>query len=156
MVKKPQLILVPVDGSDGADAAAAFAATLAQSLGTPIRLLFAFPKDPLHLLGLPAEARVAEQLSGYAPEAFADLRQARAERVFKRARSAVDASAVTVDEAVLDGDPAASILAHAAGEAGPMIVMGSRGLSPVSRILVGSVSQRVLSQATCPVTIVHR
>ncbi len=92
----------------------------------------------------------------YAPEVFAEVRDARAERVFTRARSVIDASLVTVEEKVLDGEPAASILAHAAGEARPMIVIGSRGLSPVSRLLVGSVSQRVLSQAASPVTIVHR
>lgn len=103
-----------------------------------------------------AETRAAEQLNVYAPEVFAEVRDARAERVFTRARSVIDASLVTVEEKVLDGEPAASILAHAAGEARPMIVIGSRGLSPVSRLLVGSVSQRVLSQAACPVTIVHR
>jgi nucleotide-binding universal stress UspA family protein len=42
----PEILLVPVDGSKNASAAASYAARLAEKLGVPVRLLFAFPESP--------------------------------------------------------------------------------------------------------------
>jgi nucleotide-binding universal stress UspA family protein len=52
------------------------------------------------------------------------------------------------------GDPAAETL-HLATEAGcDIIVMGTQGKSGVGRFLLGSVAERVLRQASCPVLTV--
>lgn len=154
MAEAPAVILVPVDGSDGAGAAVAFAAALAVPLSVPIRLLFAIPEDALDVLGMPTEAAGVDQLKAYAPEQFAKLRQRRSRQVFDRARSALLGAAVDVEEVLLSGEPAAAILEHAKGADRPLLVMGSRGLSRFSEMLVGSVSHRVIHHATCPVTIV--
>lgn len=156
MAQRPKVILVPVDGSDGADAAAAFAAALAEPLGVPVRLLFAFPDDALEALGVPPEGAGTEQLKAYAPEQFAQLRERRSRDVFLRARKAMQASAVSAEDVVLSGDAAAAIIAYAKQSKNPLIVIGSRGLSRFSEMLVGSVSHRVIHHAPCPVTIVHR
>jgi universal stress protein A len=36
-----------------------------------------------------------------------------------------------------------------------LVVMGSRGLSPMKELLIGSVSETVLRHAPCPVTVVR-
>ncbi len=50
---------------------------------------------------------------------------------------------------VLDGDPAEQILEHAERESVDCIVMGSRGLSDVRGLVLGSVSHKVSNRATC-------
>ena len=55
----------------------------------------------------------------------------------------------SVSVMVLDGDPAERILEHAEGENADCIVMGSRGLSDVKGLVLGSVSHKVSNRATC-------
>lgn len=52
------------------------------------------------------------------------------------------------------GDPAVVITDLAKKDGYSLIIMGSRGLSGVKGVLLGSVSQKVLQIASCPVTIV--
>ena len=37
----------------------------------------------------------------------------------------------------------------------PLVIVGSRGLTPLQEIVLGSVSERVARLASCPVTIVR-
>ena len=50
------------------------------------------------------------------------------------------------------GDPARRLLERAA--AADLLVVGSRGLGAVRRLLLGTVSEKVLQHAPCPVLIV--
>ena len=54
-----------------------------------------------------------------------------------------------VSATVVDGDPADRILEHAKRESVDCIVIGSRGLSDVKGLLLGSVSHKVSSRASC-------
>ena len=54
-----------------------------------------------------------------------------------------------VTQTVEEGNPAKIILALAESAGVDMIVMGSRGLSDLKGILVGSVSQKVSQLSTC-------
>jgi len=56
--------------------------------------------------------------------------------------------------AVLVGQAAESILAFAAEQSADVIVLGTHGYGPVKRFLLGSVAERVLRGATCPVLTV--
>jgi len=155
MVPAPKILLVPVDGSRGSTAAAELAAQLAESLRLPMRLLFVFPESPMDIFGLPVESGQREELKYFSPERFAELRNHSAEKAFKVTRAALGSVAVALEEKILFGEPADAIIKHAAGETDPMIVMGRRGHSSVRELLVGSVSQRVVHHATCPVTVVR-
>jgi nucleotide-binding universal stress UspA family protein len=53
----------------------------------------------------------------------------------------------------LEGDPAHRLIEHAAGAR--MLVMGNRGKGGFIGLLMGSVSTKCASHATCPVLIVH-
>lgn len=54
-----------------------------------------------------------------------------------------------------EGDPGREILKYAAENAVTHIVLGSRGLGGIKGALLGSVSSRVLREATCPVTVIN-
>jgi nucleotide-binding universal stress UspA family protein len=53
------------------------------------------------------------------------------------------------------GEPVAKLLERA-GEGVDLLVLGSRGFGPVMRLLIGSVSARVIREAPCPVLVVPR
>lgn len=155
MTGAPRILLVPVDGSKGAGRAAKLAATLAEGLNVPLRLVFAFPRDPVEMFGIPTETPRPEELKYFSPEAFGQLRDRSAEKAFNAAREAMGQTAAEVEQEVVSGDAAEAIIRHAEGVADPMIVIGSRGLSSFKELLLGSVSQRVLHHAHCPVTVVR-
>jgi nucleotide-binding universal stress UspA family protein len=54
-----------------------------------------------------------------------------------------------VSVTILDGDPAERILEHAEHEGTDCIVMGSRGLSDMKGLVLGSVSHKVNNRAAC-------
>jgi nucleotide-binding universal stress UspA family protein len=62
------------------------------------------------------------------------------------------APAVTVTTSVVEGDPATE-LQRAVGD-GDLLVVGSRGHREVAGLLLGSVSEHVVSRARCPVVVV--
>ena len=63
----------------------------------------------------------------------------------------------TVTIAVTVGQPAAEIVQYANQHAADVVVLGSHGHGVVRRFMLGSVADRVLRQASCPVMLVpHR
>jgi nucleotide-binding universal stress UspA family protein len=54
------------------------------------------------------------------------------------------------------GEPHAQILAHAAAEHVDLIVMGTHGRAGVAHMVLGSVAERVVRTAPCPVLTVRR
>lgn len=69
----------------------------------------------------------------------------------ERARKAGTVDVKTLSE---HGDPATAILAIAQREQVDLIVLGKRGISSVSQLLLGSVSKSIVDQARCAVTVV--
>jgi nucleotide-binding universal stress UspA family protein len=103
----------------------------------------------LHAYHLPVEF---QQLEGaYLPADFWDSVKQEAERSLaiyaERARTA----SVSVREIVREGYPASVIQEEAREENADMIVMGSRGLSGLKHLLLGSIAERVVQKAHCPV-----
>lgn len=140
MVKK---ILVPVDGSEGACRAAAFAVHLAEALGAQITLMYVFDAPGLASLGLVAKGDLE------------DTKNQVSQGSFEAATRAMGETDVPVNHHVDIGDPARQITTFSKQGQYDLIVMGSRGLSPIKEVLLGSVSERVARWAMCPVTIVR-
>ena len=63
------------------------------------------------------------------------------------------APAATIEQTVVNDLPAAALLD--ASDGSDLLVVGARGLGPVRRLLLGSVSQACLHHATCPLAIVR-
>ena len=138
-------ILVPVDGSDSAGRAAGFAAKLAEPLGAKLILLHVYDAPTASLLGL------ASMGSDAVHAALDKVAQAS----FESAEKAIASASVTLEKKATTGHPFEEIVSHAKSLGCDLIVMGSRGLSPLQEIMLGSVSDRVLRYAPCAVTIVR-
>ena len=64
-------------------------------------------------------------------------------------------SGVTIDAMAIDGDAAAVLLDEAERGRYDLIVMGNKGMTGVSRFLIGSVPNKVSHHATSNILIVH-
>lgn len=140
-----QRILVPTDGSEPSLRAAEIAAELAQGSGARITLLTAIEPPEATRAYISADAVAAVE---------AGLRGA-AESMLERAAARVRRVHPDVNLHVAWSSPVSAITAEA--EQGyDLIVMASRGLGlePSDRNLLGSVAERVLRRARCPVLIV--
>lgn len=62
---------------------------------------------------------------------------------------------VKVEKQVVVGEIYEKILEIAREEKFDLIVMGNRGFSKIKRFFVGSVTQKVISEASCPVLVIH-
>jgi nucleotide-binding universal stress UspA family protein len=67
----------------------------------------------------------------------------------------LDTGDLKVTQKVLVGRTAAEIIRIAEEEKIDYIFMGRRGFSPVERFFVGSITQKVISAAPCPVIVVN-
>jgi nucleotide-binding universal stress UspA family protein len=141
-------ILVPTDFSDTADAALDYAFLLAERFSASVQLLHVLD-DPFITDGLAAEAYITE-----APAArTAMLRDAR-ERLAHRAEAPPPAS-VRIGCEVLFGNGATTIANYAAARGSDLIVMGTHGRSGLAHLLLGSVAERLVRSAPCPVLTVR-
>jgi nucleotide-binding universal stress UspA family protein len=67
----------------------------------------------------------------------------------------MDTTGVPFTKVVLEGEPSVEILKFAEKEKFDLILMGRRGFSKLRRFFIGSVTQRVIADAPCPVYIMH-
>lgn len=138
-------IVAGIDGGAEAEAALALAAELARSLGAELHAV-AVLDDKLPLTFGPDGAGL--QLLEW--EEIVTRQRATAERVVTQAR---EHDGVTSAEVVV-GDPDTE-LARAA-EGADLVVVGSRHWGPLSRVVIGSVGERLLRDAPCSLLLVPR
>lgn len=134
-------ILVATDGSPNSGEALTIAIDLAQRYSATLLLLHAFPHVS-DLLGTPQYEHLLE------------ARSAIGAQVLEATRAQVGDQA-PVETQLLEGPAAPAILRVAEEDGCDMIVLGSRGHSPIGGLLMGSVSSAVAQRARCPVLIVH-
>jgi len=138
---KIERILVPVDFSDSSSAAVEHAIELARVTGAEIHLLHCYPVSP----------GIATPYGPALPDVvFQSIREG-AERRLAQVRSHVEAAGVAVT-AHLTPEAAGFAISETAEQlAVDCIVMGTRGLSGLKHILLGSVAERTVRTAPCPV-----
>jgi nucleotide-binding universal stress UspA family protein len=141
-----QRILCPVDFSETSEKAMQDAAELARTLSARLTLLHVYQLPGYTLPEGPAFAR-PEVLARHAVEVNEELSKLK-ERIAREARIAVDAAAVL-------GDPAPEILRFARDRRQDLIVMGTHGRTGLPHALIGSVAERVIRKAPCPVLTVR-
>lgn len=168
-----QRIMVALDGSEHSDKALELAADIASKYGAELVLLHVLSDKPLtdaerHMaeveyldeiaasLGTPdlaggGDPRLrAQRVLQHYGDVARRFREAMGDRLVDRARSRAREKGVTnVQTRLEEGDPANTIL-QLGGELNvDLIFLGSRGLSDVKGLLMGSVSHKVAQLAEC-------
>lgn len=69
-------------------------------------------------------------------------------------REALEHENIYYKTEILHGRPASTIIELANGGNFDLVVIGSRGLNPISEMILGSVSHKVVNQVHCPVLVV--
>ncbi|ETX05969.1 universal stress protein [Candidatus Entotheonella palauensis] len=136
-----QHILVPMDFSPDAEQALESAMALARQFQARITLL--------HAVHLPVTTEVS--LTAY----FSEM-QASAQRGMETYQKQVTDAGLPVDMFVLVGVPFRKIIETAANEGADLIVMGTHGRTGVPHLMLGSVAERVVRLAPCPVLVTRK
>ncbi len=140
-------ILVPIDFSDASTAALRYARAFAEAFSSHLHLLHVV-QDP-YVQPWAAEAlgvSLAGVLERWEQDALAQL-----ERLLPPA----ERGPLAVTCATRVGHPFVEILGYAVDTAADLIVMGTHGRGPVAHMLLGSVTERVIRKAPCPVLTVR-
>jgi len=135
-------ILLPVDGSDYSVKAAGYALDFVKSRGGDIVLMYSHKAFP-SFLGEPYFQEVHDKIAKNARTMLSPFR-----RLF-------DDAGIPVDERILEGAPGETICRVAELEKCDLIIMGSRGLTDLKGLFLGSVTHRVLHGASCPVLVIR-
>ncbi len=157
-----QSILVPVDGSEHSQLALKVACQLASSSQSVIYILnvptVPPATDPLGIAVGAADLDVSSVEVEAAGQKLVDqLKEAEqsGHTLLERIKTAVGLADVRIEAVVQMGTPAEVILEEAARLEVEAIVMGSRGMSNLKSLTVGSVSHKVMHAADRTVIIVH-
>jgi nucleotide-binding universal stress UspA family protein len=138
-------ILVATDFSNGADAALAYATSLAGALQSTIHLVHVL-EDPL----VPASVGASDGFTPMPVEMPEEVRQRAEEALRARMGNAVGGTEV------LTGPMTATAIVAVARERGAdLIVMGTHGRRGLAHLLLGSVAEQVVRTADCPVLTVR-
>jgi nucleotide-binding universal stress UspA family protein len=134
-------LLVGYDGSPQSEKAVDMAFSLAQCLDATI-LIFAVARPPEPATSVELEAVLDDAREHY-QEGF--------KKIMEKARG----RDLSVQTAMAVGHPAEQVIHRAEVDGIDLIILGRRGRSMISRMMLGSVSERVLRYAHCPVMVIH-
>ena len=150
-VRAVRRVLIGIDGSEAAQAAATFVARLPLAGDATVHLLGVVER-PRYPSSAPAAAAgvLLAAIEQAVDERTAALRQA-----LDRAAATLGPRAPRVERKVLVGDPVDAIVRAADTGTADLVVVGARGLGALKRLLLGSVSESVLRHAGCSVLIVR-
>ena len=135
-------ILVPTDFSETSQAAVRYGVALARAFAAKLYLL--------HIPEHPGEAAETEFPIGL----FETMKNAAHDRL-GRLLTEVETRELKPEYAMRLGVPSDEIVQHALDHEIDLIVMGTHGREGVARVLVGSVAEKVVRRAPCPVMTVH-
>lgn len=129
-------ILTPTDFSDTANRALTYACELAEKFSAQLYLLYVIKEPvPYHGYDLEPEEEITEKMSRLPGEPWSE--KLRIERIVRM------------------GPPFLEIITEAHEKQVDMIVMGTHGYGPIKHMLIGSVAERVVRRAPCPVLTIR-
>ena len=151
-------LLVPIDGSRASINALKKAIEIAQKYDFSMTLMTVVEES--HLTGYGRNQNFWHQVDGsiisvgVSPEMVSKVEEGAAAFLDDIA-AAFDFTGINLEKIIVTGEPSIEILELAKNEAFDLIVMGNRGMSKIKRFFTGSVTQRVIAEASCPVLSIH-
>jgi hypothetical protein len=139
-------IVVATDGSKYSVAAASEAIGLAKRNGSALTVLSVVPAD----IDTPVDVGFTVNQQ----ELIAEKEMQEAEKNARAVKEAAQKENVSVKALIMSGKPADAIIEIAKERRADLIVLGSHGRTGLERLLMGSVAERVIVLATCPVLVV--
>jgi len=138
-------ILIAVDGSENANRAVEYVLQLARNYREPLEV---------HVLNVQPPVTFGDTKKFVGQEALNAYYHDEGIKMLAAARQRLDQSAIAHTYHIGVGPVAETIADYAREHGCAQIIMGTRGLSSISSLLVGSVAAKVLHLATVPVTLV--
>jgi nucleotide-binding universal stress UspA family protein len=136
-------ILIPTDGSKLAEHGVTHGLALAKSLGAKVSVIFVV--EPFSEM----TGRFIEAVATYA-----ELRKEQATSVLDHAANGAKEAGVPCETIQVENEqPHQAIIATAEDKGCDLIVMSSHGRSGLSMLLIGSVTNKVLTQTKIPVLV---
>jgi nucleotide-binding universal stress UspA family protein len=144
-------ILIATDGSALAEKAVSHGLSLAKAVGAKVIALIV--EAPFNVYDVP-ESRVPKMSEAFAQHVEHAKQHAAA--VLDRVAEAAKAAGVACETVQVEHDhPYQAIIATAKAKGCDLIVMASHGRSGISAVLLGSVTNKVLTHTTIPVLVCH-
>ena len=144
-------ILIATDGSALANKAVAHGLGLAKSVGAKVTVMIV--ETPFNVMTVP-ESRSHQMTEAFAQHAEAMKRHAG--KVLGAVAEAAKQAGVPCDTVQIEHDhPYEAIIQTANDKDCDAIVMASHGRSGISAVLLGSVTNKVLTHTDIPVVVVH-
>jgi nucleotide-binding universal stress UspA family protein len=142
-----QKVLVPTDFSDASACALRYGRALAEAFGASLHVL--------HVVeNLVAHAWTAEVYVTALPGLLEEVEREAIDRL-SRLLTPSERAALRAELAVAGGSPFLEIIRYARAHQIDLIVMGTHGRGPVEHMLLGSVAEKVVRKAGCPVLTVR-
>ena len=136
-------ILLAVDGSEHSLRSAKEAGDLARAMKSKVlRIIIAYDGIPPYL----GEPNLQQAI---------DARMKEANAILQKAQDAVGKIPGEIHTELIEGPAAEAIINVAKPRGSTVIVIGSRGLSTIAELVLGSTSHKVVSHAPCPVLIIR-
>jgi nucleotide-binding universal stress UspA family protein len=142
-------ILVPIDGSPTSRKAADMAIDIAKKYGSELIFMTVARRPEIIGTGSSGYGGV------YNLDMLTDELQKHQTKILDEFVEKLDLTGIKTEKKLAVGTPAEEIADAAEELSADLIVIGRRGYSRIKRFFVGSVSQRVISEAHCPVLVVN-
>ena len=142
----PQLILVPTDFSNFSDKAVSLAVEIAERTNAKVRLLHVVDKLPQCTIDYCLMVEEMQRIES-------DSMKEAARKMKEEVRKIVQSRKIDVTCDVKAGVPYEEILNEQKGGNADLVVIAAHGRTGIMKSLIGSVAERVVRGAACPVLV---
>jgi len=150
VVKKPcnkctgvyKSILVPFDGSEFSKKAITRACQLSKIDGSSITALYVIPK-------------YEEMVEFFRTASIKKSLYQEADKIINGAASIASSLGITIQKEIVEGHSADNIIETTKKQNNDLIIIGSHGYSGIDKALIGSTTERVITNASCPILVVR-